>query len=88
MKHYVGQIVEYHGEYEHIKTIRFTAENDLKAESFLTSLARSWYSDEPVETDDDVFYFNFSEIAVSRGEYKRVSKKTFEELAGLINDLT
>lgn len=74
-KHYIAEIKEQHGEYEHTTDYLFTTTGD--PFEYTDKVSKTWYGDEESEPADNGGYWHNSEIISSVGEVKEIPASHF-----------
>lgn len=84
-KYYIGTIFERNGEYEYWHTIRLKLTNRQKPEAALKRITADWYGGNKYQDSNVGWYYNCGEVYVEAGNWKEISKETFDELEGIVN---
>ena len=92
MKYYIAEIEEASGEREHSSLIRIKSESLEIAQDTHTYWASHWYSEDEFEPcipdETDTYYYCCDEVAVKEGWLREISESTYNELTGIIVDMT
>jgi len=84
-KHYIAEVQEQHGEYEHTTKYLFkTAGDPLE---YADNVSKNWYGDEDTEPADSGGHWQNGEIISSVGEVKKVSLEHYNVLKNYLSVL-
>lgn len=78
-KHYIAEVQEQHGEYEHTTKYLFKTAGDQF--DYANKVSKTWYGDEEAEKDENSDgYWQNGEILSSVGEVKEISIEDYKVL--------
>ena len=78
-KHYIAEVEEHHGEYEHTTKYLFKTAGD--PFEYADNVSKTWYGNEEAEKDEySNGYWHNGEIISSVGEVKEVSPEHYNVL--------
>ena len=77
-KHYIAEVQEQHGEYEHTTKYLFKTAGD--PFEYADNVSKTWYGDEDTEPADNGGHWQNGEIISSVGEVKEVSIEDYKVL--------
>lgn len=86
-KFYMVKLKERNGEREYAHAMRLKLSGKKKPEVALNHIAKNFY-DNDGEKSDGGYYFNGGEVYVSSGSIKEITEATFNDLDGIITDMT
>ena len=84
-KHYLAELEEQHGEYEH--TTKFIFKTDGNPLKYADHIAKTWYGYDDAEPADGGGYWQGGEIISKVGEVKKVSFEDFKVLKKYLSAL-
>jgi hypothetical protein len=84
MKYYIANIVDCLGEREFSMGILTTSDDD-HIEDKINDIAKNWYGDDSLESEEGVF--QNGDIITYCSDYKEITEATFKELKYFIGEL-
>ena len=86
MKYYILNIVDSHYDYE-FSTHILTASDDDHIEEKANEIAKNWYGDDSLESEEGVFENERGDVLTYISDYKEITEATFNELKHFIGEL-
>ena len=86
MKYYIVSIVDCHFDYEFDHTIVVRATDDTIEEK-LHNVAKNWYGEDSLESEEGVFENERGDVTTYISEYKEITEATFNEIKHFLGEL-